>query len=117
VTRISGLRAFVGRHPVASSVAGAAGSALVVFVLVWFQPQKLFLDQKVDEALPGVVGSPVAGSPSPAGSIPASTGASTQPAQLAELAHGTFRSLEHHTTGRAVIPQLPTAPPSFGSRT
>jgi hypothetical protein len=106
---IGRLRALVMRHKLATSVAGAVGLALVVFVLVWFQPQKLFLDQKVDEALPGVIGSPAAASPVPA-AIPASPGVPTpspQPARLAELASGTFRSLEHHTTGQAVILQLP----------
>ena len=27
-------------------------SAVVVFVVVWFQPQKLFIDERVDEAIP-----------------------------------------------------------------
>jgi hypothetical protein len=107
---IGRLRALVARHRLATSVAGTVGLALVVFVLVWFQPQKLFLDQKVDEALPGVIGSPAAASPVPAASITASPGVpvpSPQPARVAELASGTFRSLEHDTTGRAVILRLP----------
>jgi Electron transfer DM13 len=49
----------------------AAGGAVA-----WFQPQKLFIDQRVDEALPGA------------------------PATVAE---GRFRSLGHATSGRAAV--------------
>lgn len=101
------LRALVVRHPVLSSGAGALGVLFVVFVLVWFQPQKLFLDQKVNEALPGVIESP-AGSPS-AGQPTASPAPSPAPAhsprapKLAVLARGNLRSLEHGTSGQALI--------------
>src|SRR5437879_5403795 len=43
--------------------------ALVAFTLVWFQPQKLFLNQRVNEALP--LTSPTGGSAPPASSPPA----------------------------------------------
>jgi Electron transfer DM13 len=73
-------------------VAGAA--------VAWFQPQKLFIDERVDEALPtapaGATGStaPDAGGaaptrPAPAGPVP--------------LAEGRFRSLGHPTSGRAAV--------------
>jgi hypothetical protein len=101
------LRALAVRHPILSSGAGALGVLFVLFVLVWFQPQKLFLDQKVNEALPGVIESP-AGSPS-SGQPTASPVPSPAPSQsprapkLAVLARGTFRSLEHGTSGQALI--------------
>jgi hypothetical protein len=44
--------------------------ALAVFVLTVFQPQKLFIDDVVDEALPGLV---VAGQASPSATEPAAT--------------------------------------------
>ena len=50
--------------------------AVVVFVLWWFQPQKLFIDDHVNEAAPVAVG-----------------GAARV------LAQGPFHSGEHHTTG------------------
>jgi Electron transfer DM13 len=76
---------------------------LVVLVLVaagavaWFQPQKLLIDQRVDEALPGA---PDAG--------PATTGgdtATTRPAaaEPVTVAAGRFRSLGHTTSGRAAV--------------
>jgi hypothetical protein len=78
-----------------------------VFVLVWFQPQKLFLDQKVNEALPGVIESR-ASSPSrgqPASSTPPSAAPTQSPKvpELTVLARGKFRSLEHGTSGQALI--------------
>jgi hypothetical protein len=80
---------------VLAAVVLAAGAAIV-----WFQPQKLFIDQRVDEALP----------PTPAGAIgPTATGAdgsaATRPAtaEPVTLAEGRFRSLGHTTSGRAAV--------------
>jgi hypothetical protein len=55
----------------------AAGAAVA-----WFQPQKLFIDQRVDEALPGQV--------APSGGP-------------ATVATGRFRSLGHTTSGRVAV--------------
>src|SRR5687767_11101479 len=65
--------------------AGVAVVALAAVVLVWFQPQKLFIDQAVDEA-----------PDTPSASEPARTDASMTRA-------GTFESLEHATTGTATV--------------
>ena len=75
------------------AMALAAGGAIV-----WFQPQKLVIDQRVDEALPGA---PAAG--------PATTGAEgtagtrPPPDQPVTVAAGRFRSLGHTTSGRAAV--------------
>lgn len=55
-------------------------AALIVFVLVWFEPQALFIDEKVDEA--------------------ADSSART-------LLAGSFVSQEHSTSGRASVVELP----------
>jgi len=55
---------------------GTLGAATAGFVLVWFQPQKLWIDEHVDEA---------------------------PPAASATLASGTFVSLDHGTRGRVRI--------------
>jgi hypothetical protein len=72
-------------------------AALTVFVLVWFQPQKLLVDQRVDEGLPQGVQEEEA--------RPASEGASAREPQAGPRAIGAgrFRSLEHDTTGRALV--------------
>ena len=65
------MRAFVRRHAAAVSVTAVLAAGLVLFVAVWFQPQKLFLDQTVREtAAPGEV-----------------------------LAESSFRSRAHHASG------------------
>jgi hypothetical protein len=84
-------------------VAALITVGLILFVLVWFQPQKLFLDQRVDETLPGApAGSTdVEGAPA---ERPASTGqAPASEPELVTLASGPFQSLEHATGGRALI--------------
>jgi hypothetical protein len=86
-------------HPfrLAGAVAATVALALGAFVLVWFQPQKLFIDDRVDERLPAPA--PVA---MPAG------GGQTRPApMLRTLAIASFHSHEHATEGRARVIRLP----------
>ena len=49
------------RHPVISAAAAFIGVGLVIFGLVWFQPQKLFLNKTVNEPVPGVIQTAPAG--------------------------------------------------------
>jgi hypothetical protein len=81
------------------SVAGVV-AVLAVVTLVWFQPQKLFYDDRVDESLPTAA----AGSPAGDGG-----GAviSVAPPGPVDLAAGTFVSREHETTGTARVVRLP----------
>jgi hypothetical protein len=78
-----------------AAVVLAAGAGVV-----WFQPQKLFIDQRVDEALPtaaaGATGPTASGTDGAAPTRPAT-------AEPATLAEGRFRSLGHTTSGRAAV--------------
>lgn len=74
-------------------------AALVAFVLFWFQPQKLFIDDRVDEALPVATGDASrARQPEPSagegGDDP-----DDRPAEPTELLRGEFVSLDHGTKG------------------
>ncbi len=72
---------------------------LAAVTLIWFQPQKLFYDQRVDEALPSATAAPTDDA--------VGTTATPTPAQPVELASGEFISREHETTGTARIVRLP----------
>jgi hypothetical protein len=72
-------------------------AVLAATTVVWFQPQKLLYDQRVDEGLPSTVD----GSSSALGS--ASPTAAPGPV---ELASGGFSSREHETVGTARLLQL-----------
>ncbi|WP_373558807.1 DM13 domain-containing protein [Streptomyces sp. WZ.A104] len=77
--------------------------------LYWFQPWKLWTDEKVSEALPSTSPLP----PTPAASPSAgSTATPSAPAGPRTVAQGGLISHEHTTTGTAKIVQLPD-----GSRT
>jgi hypothetical protein len=80
--------------------------AVMAVVLFWFQPQKLFIDDRVDEAIPTVT-APPARSESGSGS---GSGASTPTAPAApapsERARGSFVSLDHGTSGVARVLEL-----------
>jgi hypothetical protein len=68
------------RHRGAAVTLAVAVVAAVAFGIYWFAPQRLFIDQRVSETLP------------------------SGPAVLAE---GDFRSLEHESSGRALVLRLP----------
>lgn len=82
--------------------------AVAVFVLWWFQPQKLFIDDTVSDTIPVVTAPPTTAAPSTDGAtsssgvstptIPATTTepVSTEPV---ELFTGDFVSLDHGTSG------------------
>lgn len=79
----------IRNHP--RSVGGivAVGLALALFVVIWFEPQQLFLNRTVDEALP--IAPSASATPSASADSPTT------------LASGSFRSLEHETTGTASL--------------
>ena len=58
-----------------------------MFVLLWFQPQKLLIEKTVNESEPTAT-------------------ASSLRSPVVELASGAFRSLEHKTTGRVRLLRL-----------
>jgi hypothetical protein len=43
------------RHRFISAAAAFTGVGLIILVLLWFQPQKLFLSKTVSEPVPGVI--------------------------------------------------------------
>lgn len=91
------------------AVAGAlVAVALGVFVLVWFQPQKLFIDDKVDQAIPTATTQPptddAAGGS--AGTVPPTSPPTTAPPEPVDLAGGAFVSLDHATTGTVRVLEL-----------
>jgi hypothetical protein len=70
-------------------VGAAVLAVLAAVTIIWFQPQKLFYDQAVDEALPTADGGSGGGSD-----------------DSVELASGSFVSREHETTGTVRILRL-----------
>ncbi len=76
---VRGALALVKRHRVVSGVLAAVGIGLAIFVLLYFQPQKLFIDDRVNEAMPG------------------------ETAAFTEGTSGEFRGLAHPGSGRAVV--------------
>jgi hypothetical protein len=89
-------------------VAGVTSLALVVFVLVWFQPQKLFIDERVDEELPAVSAPATTTEPvADEGSGPPPSPPVTEaPSEPVEVARGVFVSLDHGTSGVARVLEL-----------
>jgi hypothetical protein len=88
-------RAAISRHPVVFGLGVLVVGFVAVFGLVYFEPQKLFLDDRVDEALPGT-----AAQPDPA------DGSDDEPMDAGEvptLLEGEFRPLDHSVSGRARI--------------
>jgi hypothetical protein len=93
------LRSWIRDHRGATTLLAGVLIALVGLGVYWFAPQKLLVDERVDEPLPQA--------PSPAADgSGTSSGGSEPPAGHVVLASGGFRSLEHGTSGRAVVVEL-----------
>lgn len=104
------MRSLISRHPLVSTLTGLAGLTVAAFLFLYFEPQKLFIEDRVNEDLPKGLGSAGTGQSSPANSNGdgATTPASAQPtSKPTVLATGNFRSLEHESSGKALIIQLP----------
>lgn len=98
------MRSFAASHRVALSLAGVVLAGLIAFVLIYFEPQALFIDRHVDEPLPTVAATAaVPRRPSDTSGRPERRG--REPA-ITEIAAGTFQSYEHSTSGRARILRL-----------
>ena len=90
----AGAAARSGPHDVRTrllAIVGAGAVLLLAVVLVWFQPQKLVINDTVNEALP----------------TPVTSGPAERPATTAVLAASNLHSGEHHTVGRVTVLQLP----------
>ena len=85
---------------------GAAATGLAAVVVVWFQPQKLLIDDRVSEPEPVALVSPA---PSVQPSAPSVRPHASPPHASTNvvLASGAFRSGEHSTRGHAVLLRLP----------
>ncbi len=78
------------------ALAGGLVIGVMIGVLVWFQPQKLLIDHRVDEP------PPAAG----ALSATAESGSQADRPTTVTVAAGAFRSLGHPTSGRATVLDL-----------
>ena len=99
----STLRRTIRRHPGRTAMIALVLAVVGGFALYWFAPWNLFIDRRVDEALPGVLEQvPAATGPGDPAARPAEPG-SDEPVTLAQ---GSFTSLEHTTTGTALVLEL-----------
>jgi hypothetical protein len=92
----------LGRRHRLIGAAAFIGVGLIIFVLVWFQPQKLFLNKTINEPVPGVIQTATAGETNRN-----ATAGQSRPPGLQVLRSGSFRSLEHATTGKAIVLRRP----------
>lgn len=105
----STLRGTIRRHPGRTTMVALVLAVVAGFALYWFAPWNLFIDKRVDEALPG------ASEQVPAATGPAVTAPVVDPAAppaeqgsdgLVTLAQGSLASLEHETTGTVLVVEL-----------
>lgn len=106
--RLARLRKMAREHPKSTFTIGTAGVVLLVFVLVWFQPQTLFLDTVVEDDFPQA--GPTTTQLPPENSIPNDDDPSDEPADEPEptgpvaLVTGEFGSRSRYTvTGTATV--------------
>jgi hypothetical protein len=88
----------IRRHPGRTVGVVAVGLAVAVAGFLWFRPDRLFTDDAVDEAIPGRAVAPAEAG----GDMAPAEGAPTDAAPVT-VTQGRFLSLEHETTGRALV--------------
>ena len=98
--------AAIRRHPGRTAAVAAAMVGIAAFAVYWFGPQYLFIDRRVDEALPGTGAAP-AESPDAAGGQGVGEAGEGAPTGTVTLALGEFRGLEHDSSGTALVLELP----------
>ncbi len=104
----STLMGTIRRHPGRTAFIAIALAVAGGLALYWFAPWNLFVDRRVDEPLPGATAQ------APVATGPAATGGAADPSAPpagqgsgpVTLARGGFTSLEHATTGMAVVIEL-----------
>jgi hypothetical protein len=86
--------------------AGAVVLAAVVFVMVWFQPHTLFIDERVEQAVPtaGPVTTPDDAAAADGG--PQDRPTTTAAPEPVELSTGSFVSRDHPTSGTVRVLEL-----------
>ena len=90
------VRTSIAAHPLLALMVAAFIAGLAAFVLIYFEPQKLFIDDEVNEALPTAVAQTETRDPA----------ARPKPDRPKTLASGEFRSLEHASSGRALLLEI-----------
>jgi hypothetical protein len=93
------MRRFIARHRLLVSLAALTVAAVTAFVLLYFEPQTLFIDDRVDEPLPSLASSP-------ASENGAGDGDGRAGPAIRVLRSGTFTSYEHSTSGQARVIRL-----------
>jgi hypothetical protein len=100
----STLRGTIRRHPGRTAMIALVLAVVGGFALYWFAPWNLIIDRRVDEALPGAPEQvPAATGPAEGPAAPPAEQGSDGPMTLAQ---GSFASLEHTTTGTALVIEL-----------
>lgn len=99
--------AAIRRHPGRTAAVAAALVGIAAFAIYWFGPQYLFIDRRVDEALPGAGAAPAADSPAATGGQGMGEAGEGAPTGTVTLAMGEFRGLEHASSGIALVLELP----------
>lgn len=104
------IRAAVSNHPLATVAVAVTVVALAAFVLYWFEPQALLIDERVDEDLPAIsagAGEEMSGDGQSASADQTAEAKKQEPRATATVvARGELRGLDHAATGNALLVRL-----------
>jgi Electron transfer DM13 len=79
---------------------------LAAFVVAWFEPHKLFIDERVDQAVPTAAPTTTAAQPDEQGAPSEASVSTAVPPAPVDLRTGSFVSLDHTTTGTVRVLEL-----------
>ena len=108
------MRDWIRRHQTLTLVGVVVGALLTIFVFVWFEPHKAFIDERVDETIPTATPTTVAAAPTT--TAPPATGDTTPttvppttvpaPTFPLTLSESTFQDVGHSGSGTVLALEL-----------
>jgi hypothetical protein len=99
---MSRIKSVIREHPSAAAAVVVGAVSVVAFILLWFEPQALLIDKRIDEDLPGSVDVGDAGTRGHSGS----TEEATSPAAPEVVTRGRLRGINHAASGDALLVRL-----------
>lgn len=100
---MTSVRGWASRHRVWVIVLPVFLIAVIGVTLFWFEPQRLFIDDEVNEALPNSLDSPAGDAKEEPKKEAESDDKGSAPAERKTLAAGTFMALNHDARGEALV--------------
>jgi hypothetical protein len=103
---MSRIKSVIREHPSAAAAVGVGAVAVVAFILLWFEPQALLIDKRIDEDLPGSVDVGDAGTRGQGGGKVSGRAEEAASPAPEVVTRGRLRGINHAASGDVLLVRL-----------